>query len=191
MPPTIRDQYTNCATRLNIPNRTTTSNLPEHGQNPFQACPSARRNRLSKNRKRNNSAAMLYPALECFCTVVSSSSSSSCFSQQKHRKPARDTPHCGPETPGMAGKLTLAKAGRVVLPKPLRDELRLEPGDALEIENTGEEIILRPLRGQAQLRKKQGVWVFRTGAPLSASETEKAIRRVRQERESEALDQDP
>src|SRR6516162_10383556 len=84
---TIRDQYTNCAARLNIPNRTTTSNLPEQGQNPFQPCPSARRNRLSKNRKKNNSAAMLYPALECFCTVVGSSSSSSCFSQQKHRKP--------------------------------------------------------------------------------------------------------
>src|SRR5438094_5273433 len=64
---------------------------PEHGQNPFQPCPSARRNRLSKNRKKNNSVAMLYPALECFCTVVSSSSSSSCFSQQKHRKPARYT----------------------------------------------------------------------------------------------------
>src|SRR5438046_5599817 len=90
-PLTIRDQYTNCATRLNIPNRTTTSNLPEHGQNPFQPCPSARRNRLSKNRKKNNSAAMFYPALECFCTLVSSSSSSSCFSQQKHRKPARYT----------------------------------------------------------------------------------------------------
>src|SRR5437588_9764777 len=91
MPLTIRDQYTNCATRLNIPNRTTTSSLPEHSQNPFQACPSTRRNRLSKNRKKNNSAAMLYPALECFCTVVGSSSSSSCFSQQKHRKPARYT----------------------------------------------------------------------------------------------------
>src|SRR5438105_5220096 len=70
MPLTIRDQYTNYATRLNIPNRTTTSSLPEHSQNPFQACPSTRRNRLSKNRKKNNSAAMLYPALECFCTVV-------------------------------------------------------------------------------------------------------------------------
>src|SRR5207302_9965771 len=67
----------------------TTSSLPEHSQNPFQACPSTRRNRLSKNRKKNNSAARLYPSLECFCTVVGSSSSSSCFSQQKHRKPAR------------------------------------------------------------------------------------------------------
>src|SRR2546429_4322482 len=34
---------------------------------------------------------MLYPSLECFCTGVGSSSSSSCFSQQKHRKPARYT----------------------------------------------------------------------------------------------------
>src|SRR5664280_1361467 len=48
-----------------------------------------RRNRLSKNRKKNNSAARLYPSLECFCTVLGSSSSSSCFSQQKHRKPVR------------------------------------------------------------------------------------------------------
>src|SRR2546429_1805078 len=47
---------------------------------------STRRNRLPINRKKNNSAAMLYPSLECFCTVVGSSSSSSCFSQQKHRK---------------------------------------------------------------------------------------------------------
>jgi hypothetical protein len=54
--------------QTHIPN-TTTTNLPEHGQNPFQLCPSTRRNRLSKNRKKNNSAARLYPSLECFCTV--------------------------------------------------------------------------------------------------------------------------
>src|ERR1035441_3456765 len=48
-----------------------------------------RRNRLSKNRKKNNSAARLYPSRECFCTVPGSSSSSSCFSQHKHRKPVR------------------------------------------------------------------------------------------------------
>jgi len=39
-------------------------------------------------------------------------------------------------------RLTLDKAGRIVLPKPLRDELRLEPGDALEIESSGEDITL-------------------------------------------------
>jgi AbrB family looped-hinge helix DNA binding protein len=83
----------------------------------------------------------------------------------------------------MVGRVTLDKAGRVVLPKPMRDELHLEPGDALEIETTGEEITLHPLRGQAQLRKKQGVWVFRSGEPLSASEVERVVHQVRRERE--------
>ena len=65
-PFTIRDQYKNCATRLSVANRTTTSNLPEQGQNPAQPPPSIRRNRLSKNRKKKNSAARLYPTLGCF-----------------------------------------------------------------------------------------------------------------------------
>jgi AbrB family looped-hinge helix DNA binding protein len=38
----------------------------------------------------------------------------------------------------MTTKLTLDKAGRVVIPKPLRDELNLEPGDALQLEAEGE-----------------------------------------------------
>ena len=43
--------------------------------------------------------------------------------------------------------LTLDKAGRVVLPKPLRDELELAAGDTLELESRGEQITLRPVRG--------------------------------------------
>jgi len=62
---------------------------PRARPEPLPACPSTCRNRLSENKEKNNSAAMLYPALECFCTVIGSSSSSSCFSQQKHRKPTR------------------------------------------------------------------------------------------------------
>lgn len=83
----------------------------------------------------------------------------------------------------MKTKLTIDKAGRVVLPKPLRDKLKLEPGDTLEIESSGEEITLRPLR--SQMRKKQGVWVFCGGEPLSATTVEKTVRRVRREREAQ------
>jgi len=90
----------------------------------------------------------------------------------------------------MNTKLTVDKAGRVVLPKPLRDELKLEPGDTLEVESSGEEITLRPLRGKGQLRKKNGVWVFRGGKPLSAATVEKTVRQVRREREAEILDGD-
>ena len=60
----------------------------------------------------------------------------------------------------MTTTLTLDKAGRVVLPKPVRDELQLAAGDSLVLESSEEGIMLRPLRGAAGLRKKQGVWVL-------------------------------
>jgi AbrB family looped-hinge helix DNA binding protein len=88
---------------------------------------------------------------------------------------------------GMATRLTLDKAGRIVLPKQLRDELRLEAGDTLEVESSGEEITLRPSRGQGQLHKKQGVWVYRSGEPLSLEDVNKTVRQVRKEREAQIL----
>ncbi|MGA7684426.1 MAG: hypothetical protein WCA58_05380, partial [Terriglobales bacterium] len=60
---------------------------------------------------------------------------------------------------------------------------RLEPGDALQMDTTGEHITLRPLRGTGPLAKEQGVWVFRTGNTLPASVTDDLLRQIRQERD--------
>ena len=60
----------------------------------------------------------------------------------------------------MPTKLTLDKAGRVVLPKPLRDRLQLAPGDTLHLETEGERITLRPVRQNVMLKKELGVWVY-------------------------------
>jgi len=57
-------------------------------------------------------------------------------------------------------KITLDKAGRVVLPKPLRDQLQLGPGDSLQLESEGEQITLRPIRPKATLKKEYGIWVY-------------------------------
>ena len=75
------------------------------------------------------------------------------------------------------------KAGRVVIPKPLRDELQLEPGDALELESGGEQITLRPARGAGPLQNEHGIWVLYTGEPLPASATDDLLRQIRQERD--------
>lgn len=85
-------------------------------------------------------------------------------------------------------QLTLDKAGRIVIPKPLREELNLQPGDALEIESVGEQITLRPVRGTGPLTKEHGVWVFRTGHPLPASATDEMIQQMRKERDLANLD---
>ena len=74
-------------------------------------------------------------------------------------------------------------AGRVVLPKPLRDQLELGPGDALELESVGDHITLRPIRAAAPLTKENGVWVFRTGQPLTASVTDSALCEIREDRD--------
>ncbi|MGA2203845.1 MAG: AbrB/MazE/SpoVT family DNA-binding domain-containing protein [Terriglobales bacterium] len=83
----------------------------------------------------------------------------------------------------MNARLIIDKAGRVVIPKPLREELRLEPGDALEIATAGERITLRPVRGTGPLTKEHGVWVFHTGKPLPASATDELLQRIREERD--------
>jgi AbrB family looped-hinge helix DNA binding protein len=83
----------------------------------------------------------------------------------------------------MKSQLILDKAGRIVIPKPLREALSLEPGDALELERAGEAITLRPVRGTGPLTKEQGVWVFRTGQPLTAATTNEVLQRMREERD--------
>jgi AbrB family looped-hinge helix DNA binding protein len=51
----------------------------------------------------------------------------------------------------MWARLRIDKVGRIVIPKPLREELHLEPGVDLELESTGEEITLQPVRGTGPL----------------------------------------
>ena len=82
----------------------------------------------------------------------------------------------------MNAKVTLDRAGRVVLPKTLRDAMRLSPGDTLDLTVNGDEVTLRPRRGATPLQKERGVWVFRTGKPLPADETEKTLRAIREQR---------
>jgi AbrB family looped-hinge helix DNA binding protein len=90
----------------------------------------------------------------------------------------------------MNTRLTIDKAGRVVIPKPLREELHLEPGDSLEMESAGDQITLRPVRGTGPLTKKHGVWVFHSGQPLPASATDEMLQLIREERDMANLGKD-
>jgi AbrB family looped-hinge helix DNA binding protein len=83
--------------------------------------------------------------------------------------------------------ISVDRAGRLVLPKQVRQQLQLEPGESLEMESFEDHIVLRPVRGNASMHRKEGVWVFRGGAPLKASVVRETIRRVRKEREQAVL----
>ena len=82
----------------------------------------------------------------------------------------------------MDAKVTLDKAGRVVLPKILRDELHLSAGDTLEVTVEGDQMTLRLQRATSPLQKERGVWVFRSGEKLTAAEAREALRKIREQR---------
>ncbi len=87
----------------------------------------------------------------------------------------------------MSTRLIIDKAGRVVIPKPLRKALHLEPGDSLEMESAGEQITLRPVRGTGPMTKEHGVWVSHSGQPLPASATDEMLQQIRAERDMSNL----
>jgi AbrB family looped-hinge helix DNA binding protein len=81
--------------------------------------------------------------------------------------------------------ITIDKAGRVVIPKEIRDKLRLGAGDSLALDCEGETLTLRPIHAGAPLRKEHGIWVFHGGKPLSLEEANRIVRDVREQRDRE------
>jgi AbrB family looped-hinge helix DNA binding protein len=86
----------------------------------------------------------------------------------------------------MKNTVSVDKAGRVVLPKPLRDKLRLAAGDQLLIESEGERLTLCPVRPQATMKKEYGIWVYQ--GELSEASIPDLIERERENRGRELSD---
>jgi AbrB family looped-hinge helix DNA binding protein len=86
----------------------------------------------------------------------------------------------------MRNRVSVDKAGRVVLPKPLRDKMQLVAGDQLLIESEGERVTLRPVRPQATMKKEFGIWVYQ--GELSTASIPELIEREREKRGRELSD---
>lgn len=84
-------------------------------------------------------------------------------------------------------EITLGKAGRVVIPKSVRDKHHLAAGDRLELESEGEKIVLRPVHEAGTMRKEKGMWVIKTGKPLTAEDANAMIDSMREERHRHIL----
>lgn len=55
--------------------------------------------------------------------------------------------------------LTIDKAGRMILPKPVRDRLGLREGSRLELLETADGLVLRHADDEPAMVKKDGMWV--------------------------------
>jgi AbrB family looped-hinge helix DNA binding protein len=80
------------------------------------------------------------------------------------------------------------KAGRVVLPKQVRDELAINPGDQLKVSVQDGEVVLCPTREPSGFIKRGKALVFSTGEnDLLTHETVEAVRADEREGLSHSL----
>jgi AbrB family looped-hinge helix DNA binding protein len=66
------------------------------------------------------------------------------------------------EVVSMETTVSIDRAGRIVLPKKIRDELQFSAGDELSLISDGGHVTLRPTRSASRMRKVLGMWVFST-----------------------------
>lgn len=97
----------------------------------------------------------------------------------------------------MSTIVEIDKAGRIVVPKKLRDALHLAPGTQLKVERSGDGLVLRPSSTQAQLVIENGVpLIYAAGqanVPVLTNEMVNALieaGRQARERQVLGLDQD-
>lgn len=64
-------------------------------------------------------------------------------------------------------KTTIDGAGRIVVPKTLRDRLALVAGSEVELELVGDGVLLRPAASGSAIVAEDGVLVHRGGHPLT------------------------
>jgi len=74
------------------------------------------------------------------------------------------------------------KAGRLVVPKKVRDAVGLRAGSSIDIEVRGEEVILRSHRQGKGLYNDRGLWVYDSGAPLTNDDITARINEDRERR---------
>ena len=73
------------------------------------------------------------------------------------------------------------KAGRIVLPKPVRERFHLREGSELELEERPDGLTLRPVEQQPSMVRKNGIWVHLGKVPRDF-DWDVAVDAIREER---------
>ena len=76
-------------------------------------------------------------------------------------------------------RTTLDKFGRIVIPKKMRENLGIEPGAQVTVEENGQTICVKPVRDVSPLGVKEGILIYRGAAE---GDLEKAVAADRERR---------
>ena len=78
-------------------------------------------------------------------------------------------------------KLKMDAAGRIVVPKLLRERLGLRPDMELEVVEQSGGVLLRPVEQSPSLIKADGLWVHQ-GTPQNGANRDRVLSDIREER---------
>jgi AbrB family looped-hinge helix DNA binding protein len=79
-------------------------------------------------------------------------------------------------------ELTIDKFGRVVIPKKLREHLGVGVGLKVEVKETADGVLLKPVRRESGLMMKDGVLILRGGGDNSHIRWDTLVEDEREER---------
>jgi AbrB family looped-hinge helix DNA binding protein len=80
-------------------------------------------------------------------------------------------------------RVTIDRAGRMVVPRALRAQLRIEPGAELEARVEGGELIARPVGPEVVLMEENGRLVATTNPPSEPMTTDDLLHLIDESRE--------
>lgn len=83
----------------------------------------------------------------------------------------------------MSTTVEIDQAGRLVVPKKLRDALHLLPGTRVSLRLQGESIVLKPDMTSANAYQKKGLWVYHASDSVSADDIRHYLEQGRNDRE--------
>jgi AbrB family looped-hinge helix DNA binding protein len=88
----------------------------------------------------------------------------------------------------MSAIVEIDKAGRIVIPKKMRDAMGLKAGTRLRLERTGDLLVMEPLADEAHLEMRDGLLVMVGGPPVTVEDVNEAIRQGYEERHKRIME---
>ena len=79
-------------------------------------------------------------------------------------------------------EVTIDGAGRIVVPKAVRERLGLHKDSRLELEETAEGMVLKPVEQESALVRDKYGWLVHTGRPIGKIDWDRLVENDREER---------